>query len=137
LISILGVQPESLNALWSQLCPWIVRALKEGAGEYEPEDILSLAKDKRCQVWALLDNSEVIGAIVTQIVVYPRRKMVLLFLASARDGLREHWLPWIRHFEMWARSVGADGLEILGRKGWARVLPDDYSLTQVVMRKEW
>lgn len=37
--------------------------------------------------------------------------------------------------EQWARSIGCDRMELTGRKGWERALPD-YDLTAVTLTKE-
>jgi hypothetical protein len=38
------------------------------------------------------------------------------------------------HIESWARTMGCYAIEIVGREGWQRVLPD-YKRTAVVLEK--
>lgn len=133
---VFGVLKSAIATQWPHVEPWIVRALEQGNGEYEPADIRAQAEDGRVQLWAFLHDGEIVGAAVTQVVQYPRRKAVSLFLGAAKDGLRDQWLPWLEGIEAWASvAIGADAIEVKGRKGWARVLPPDYVHERVVMRK--
>lgn len=133
---VFGVLKGALDTQWPYLLPWIERGLAEGHGEYQPDDIRALAADGLVQLWALRADDAIQGVAVSQVVDYPRLKVVQVMVAAARDGLRDEWLPWIAAIEAWARvALGASAIEVLGRPGWVRVL-GDYTQSHVVMRKE-
>ena len=48
---------------------------------------------------------------------------------------RARWLPLRSALETFARAEGCRAIRILGRRGWARALPD-YKLTRILLEKE-
>lgn len=58
-------------------------------------------------------------AAITEIIDYPARRLVLVHLAA---GELDAVINAFEDLEEFARIVGASGIEIHGRKGWAKVL---------------
>lgn len=73
-------------------------------------------------------------AVVTEIVMYPAGRRLTIFAAAGE--LEDGWQALLGNLEGWAREHGCKGVDIYGRKGWERLLPD-YRLQQVVLSKEW
>jgi len=86
------------------------------------------------QLW-LARNTEdkVVGIVVTYQVTYPTTKRLLIHLLGGTE-IKE-WVQTISSIEEWAESKGLNGIEIRGRKGWLKLLPD-YSCKTVLMIKE-
>lgn len=82
---------------------------------------------RQAQFW-----TEPHAAVVTEIVIYPRRKILRAWLASGRyEGIRrieDQVIPW-------ARDYGCQEIHIIGRLGWRRRLKD-YRESAVTMTKE-
>jgi hypothetical protein len=76
------------------------------------------------QLWILARDGAIVGALVTEILRWPRRTVCRLVLAGAEDGLRDEWLAWRGALEAWARAEGCTAMEIYGRPGWARLVPE-------------
>ena len=57
--------------------PWIEAALQYTGGTHEFEDIVDGIRSSRMQLWPSKR-----GCIVTEIVIYPRKKVLNLFLAG-------------------------------------------------------
>ena len=113
---------------------YLGRALDEGNGEYALGDIRKSLLTGANQLWVVMLAGEVVGACVTEIIRYPKRKSCFVRFFSAEDGLRESWLDHLDIIEAWAKERGCDAVEVSGREGWKRVLKD-YKLTHVVLRK--
>lgn len=89
-------------------------------GRHQAEDIHGFLLKGICQLWlSWRDGIEAIA--VTEIVCYPRLKAVRIFQLRGKD--REHWLGFERLIATWAKSEGCTRMELIGRKGWSRVLP--------------
>jgi hypothetical protein len=62
-----------------------------------------------------------------------RRKVCVIIACGGIDMPR--WLPLIEGIEKYARAEGCAAVRIVGRKGWARVLPD-YRVHRVVLERK-
>lgn len=118
-----GVPAAALPLVWPLARPFVERALGEGGGHFRAEDVLAALERSEMQLWALWREDRLAGALVTEIVRWPRRTVCRLVLAGAEDGLRAEWLPWRGAIERWARAHGCTAMEIYGRPSWARLLP--------------
>jgi len=86
------------------------------------------------QLWlARSTEDKVVGIVVTYQVTYPTTKRLLIHLLGGTE-IKE-WVHTIASIEEWAESKGLNGIEIRGRKGWLKLLPD-YSCKTVLMIKE-
>lgn len=93
---------------------WIEAALEHSNGTHTFEDIVKGISEGRMQLWPAER-----GVMVTEIVVYPRRKMLNIFLAG---GDLDQLLDMGDDMRAWAKAQGCDGAMLTGRKGWARVM---------------
>lgn len=94
--------------------PYLQAALDKMGNEYEFEDIKDQLMSGDKQLW--LGKA---FAAVTEIILYPRKKVVLVHLAG---GDMQELIDTIPELEEFARIVEADGIEIVGRKGWSKIL---------------
>jgi hypothetical protein len=94
--------------------PWIESALERSGGTHLFEDIVKAVVEGRMQLWPADD-----ACAVTEIIVFPRKKVLHVFLAG---GKLETIVDMNDSAEVWARSLGCDGMSIAGRKGWVKVL---------------
>lgn len=95
------------------------RAYIEAALEYNNthvfDDVAAGVLTGRYQLWEM-DS----GCMVTEIVTYPRRKVVNVFLGG---GDLAETMAMHDRLEAWAHEIGAQSLTVSGRHGWARILP--------------
>lgn len=124
--SMIGVPSSGITEAWPKHVSRIEEALSYGNGEYELTDIFDAVRAGQMQMWAT-DKS----VAVTTLVQYPRRRTCLIVLAGGDlDDLREN-LPFVEEWAVWHEC---DAVEVMGRKGWLRALPD-YEQCQVHVRK--
>lgn len=102
-----------------------MRALERD--RYTLDDVLERLVAGDAQLWVEPD-----AAVVTEIGIYPRRKVLRAWLATGTyEGIRrieQAVIPW-------AKSYGCDAIEIIGRLGWRRRLKD-YRERAVTMTKD-
>lgn len=89
-------------------------------------------------VWQAITNKQAAffplekSAIVVEIVDYPQRATCRIWLAG---GDMEELIEAEKNICDWARELGCDSMEIIGRKGWERQLRD-YKPTATVLVKD-
>lgn len=109
--------------------PWIEAALAYSGATHTFADIVAGVTSGHMQLW-----SGPKGCAVTQIVVYPQKKTLHIFLAG---GEMEQLLDMAESAEAWGRSQGCAAMTLSGRLGWQRALRGHGWETQLVqMEKE-
>jgi len=75
-------------------------------------------------------------ALISQVVQYPQKKMIHVFLAGGDISEIQEMEP---HIVEWAKEKGCSALSLTGRPGWTRSFLQDigYKNTQVQMIKEF
>ena len=94
--------------------PWIEAALEYSGGTHIFEDIAEGIIEGRMQLWPSPR-----GCIVTEIVVYPRKKVLNVFLGG---GELDQLLDMHNDVTAWAKSHDCEALTITGRFGWKKPL---------------
>ena len=63
------------------------------------------------------------GCAVTEIIVYPNKKVLHVFLAGGDKGYGIKQITDMHDDAMaWGKQQGCDGMTVAGRKGWKKVL---------------
>lgn len=105
----------------------IERALLEGYGQMNYNDVLDFIKRGEFQFWSS-ENS----CVITTVDVFPRIKQ--LTVAIGAGDLNEIDTIIRPVIEEWARRIECDTMLIMGRPGWQRAL-EGYRRTAVVLEK--
>ena len=125
--------PDRVAEVWPWVLPHVEAALRHGAGEYLAIDVRGYCEAGTWQLWIATRPGELIGAALTEVVDYPRRRILFLHLAGAQEG--EALAPLWEMARRWARDLGCDAMRFVGRPGWQRtaLLPPGGRLEQVSM----
>ena len=107
---------------------WIVDALRYAHNSHTFEQVIDIVKRGDAQLWALKDS-----AVVTEIVSYPQRRTLRFWLAGGNLKTLLEVEPKIRK---WSILYRCEAVEIIGRKGWEKVMKD-YEPTAIVLVKEY
>ena len=94
--------------------PWIEAALEYSGGTHNFEDVAEGIIQGNMQLWPSPR-----GCIVTEIGVYPRKKVLNVFLGG---GKLDQLLDMHNDVTAWAKSYGCEALTITGRFGWKKPL---------------
>lgn len=86
------------------------------------------------QLWTVWREKELAAIAVTQIKIYPRMKVCAVNFVAGEG--RDDWLHFNEVIAEWAKARGCSHFEGYMRKGWERVLGDDWERCWLTMRKE-
>ena len=127
------VQPEDVAHIWEEVAPLLDKVKEHTEGELETDDFLEPLTHGDMQLWMATEESDVRAVMVTQIITYPQKR-VLRIISLAGEDFEE-----IRSFqemiEGFAIKLGCTALEMWGRKGWKKLLPD-WKDTYIVYTKD-
>ena len=108
---------------------WIESALEYSGGTHIFEDIVQGVLEGKMQLW----TGET-GCAVTEIIVYPRKKVLHVFLAG---GDMSQIIDFEASALEFGRINGCTTMTLAGRKGWTKVLDKHgWKESFVVMSKE-
>jgi hypothetical protein len=116
----LDFEPSAIN---------LAAALEHAPGTHTLQDLREGVASGAFQLWPGRDS-----AILTQIHVYPRQKVLCIYLAGGHLDVLHDMLPFVL---TWARGLGCSSAFIAGRPGWARTFLKDegWRQTQVILEK--
>ena len=116
------VEAEDVDMVWDEVSPLIEKALRHAEGELIPNDIKKHLDSGNLRLWVALEDRDVIAAMVTEIIQYPRKKIVRIITLAGKDmGM---WYKFLPMLEGYAIRYGCSSLEAWSRKGMARKLKD-------------
>jgi hypothetical protein len=109
---------------------WIESALKKGGGTHSFLDVVEGILSGHMQLWPGKE-----GCAVTEIVVYPNKRVLHVFLAA---GKLEQITNMHSDAVEWGKGQGCEGMTLVGRKGWKKVLGDKgWEEQHTVLAKEF
>ena len=114
------VPPQLVNTCWKQIEPFMEGAAKYTYGRYTSDDIYDSVTEHDYQLWVAFDETGIKGAIVTNIMVYPKRKLLCMSFCGGYD-LKEWKEPMLSLLQRYAKDMGCDGIEATARAGWAKI----------------
>lgn len=113
-----------------RLQPHIEAALEYSQGTHTADDVLQQISTGELQLWPGQDS-----VVITQIITYPRKKVLHIFLAGGNQKELKEMDPYV---VQWAKDQGCTALTFTGRLGWSRSEMRDigFKQTHVMMSKE-
>lgn len=117
---------------WRDKIHWHLESFSEN-GIYAPEDFIADIKDRRRQLWLVVDNGAVECVLLTSIAD-DRLKTCLVTHCAGRNF--HAWVHLFGVVEDWAKAEGCKRIEAKTRPGWERILKRfDLKKTHVVLEK--
>lgn len=109
--------------VWNDIEPMVAAALAESGGAFAPEDIFRHLLDGSMVAWLSRGGDEIEACAVTQIMQYPRKRVLAIPLVGGRN--MNAWIKFQAAIEAFGRSQGCTHVNgFIGRQGWRRVLRD-------------
>ena len=103
---------------WPIAKEYLAKSAALSHGAFDLDDIYRRLVSKDAQLWCV-HNGDIKAVIVTQIMIYPKQKRLKLFLLGGEDMAK--WEPMVSDvWDRFAKENGCAGIEISGRRGWAR-----------------
>ena len=118
------VPPQLVNTCWKQIEPFMEGAAKYTYGRFTSDDIYDSVTEHDYQLWVAFNETGIKGAIVTNIMVYPKRKLLCMSFCGGND-LKEWKEPMLSLLQRYAKDMGCDGIEATARAGWAKIFLND------------
>lgn len=129
-VGLYKIPQENVMRVAPILAVWLQSALDVGHGKVPLWEILQRCEAGTLQLWAAIaSGGYALAAAVTEL----QRETCLIWLLGGAQ--MERWLHMIGEMERWAQLEGCTRMEIHGRRGWLKVLPE-YHMAHIVMRKE-
>jgi len=108
---------------------WIQGALDKDDNTHSFIDVVEGVMSGHMQLWAGEK-----GCAVTEIVCYPNKKVLHVFLAG---GKLKEITDMHEDAVKWAKAQGCVGMTIVGRKGWKKVFQNEgWKEKHMVLAKE-
>ena len=116
------VQPEDIAYIWEEVAPLLNRVKEHSEGEAEPDDFLEPLTHGHMQLWIATEDKQMHSAMITQIIVYHQKKVLRVISIAGSDFKRLY--EFNDMVESFAIKTGCSGMELWGRRGWKKLLPD-------------
>ena len=117
------MQPKDVAYIWKDIGPMLSRVTERSEGEMEPDDYLETLTHGTMQLWVATEEKNITLAMVTQIIPYPQKKVLRVIAISGERFIEAH-SQFNDVIETFALRVGCSSMELWGRKGWKKMLPD-------------
>jgi hypothetical protein len=124
MIQVSMVPPQYVDTCWKEIEPYMEKAAEYTYGRYTSDDIYDSLKEYDHQLWVAFDGGKIKGAVVTNIITYPKRKILCMSFCGG-VGLKDWKDPMLELLKKFAKDVGCDGIEATARRGWAKVFEND------------
>ena len=119
-VALVGV--EDIDLVWDETVPLIEKALLHAEGELMPDDIKEYLDKGDLRLWVAMKDKETIATMVTEIIQYPRKKIVRVITIAGKD--MNLWYDFLPMLEGYAVRHGCSSLEAWTRRGMTRKLKD-------------
>lgn len=135
--AIRAIPAHLVEHFWKLVEPYIKRALDHAFGEFQPSDLKELCKTRDCQLWAITKGDRMVGAGITEIISYPRKKYCRIITLAGSNALE--WAEMANLIvETWAREQGCVGMQAITRKGFVPKLEAiGYKYGQAILVKDF
>jgi len=124
MIKVSMVPPDHVFQCWDKVEKYLEGAAQYTHGRYEVGDILDCITDYDHTLWIAFDDEEIKGAVVTNIMTYPRKKYLSLVFCGGVE-LDEWKDDMLKLLQCWAYDNNCDGIEATARPGWLKIFKDD------------
>ena len=124
MINISLVPINEIRSIWGEISRHIKKATDYTYGRYEEVDVLHECLVGKFHLWVVYTEDEdgeakYIGAATTEVVKYPRKKVLSVVFLSGDDF--SLWMPQVdQKFVDFAKVLECDFVEACGRAGWER-----------------
>lgn len=133
---LIKVSHENLFHTWVRVEPYVEKVLNIYP-DYSLSDIYMLVKSGVFTLWMFYneDDNKPFGAMVTELINHPQRRLMSIFLMSCDDFKRIVPLWPVLYKD--ARNSGAVAIECAGRFGLEKILPQlGFKKDYIVMSTE-
>ena len=126
-----STKQNGFNEAWARSTPFIEKALAKSGNEYTVDDVLQEVEHSHAIFFPVKN-----GAAIFKVALYPQRRLLRIWLYGGKTETGRANLDAIMEAaDHFAAEHECDGIELVGRKGWEKVL-NGYNKKAVLLRKE-
>jgi|8_EtaG_2_1085327.scaffolds.fasta_scaffold39913_2 hypothetical protein len=121
MLQIKRVDVECVDVFWDKVKNWIEAASIQSNGRHTLESTYKLLKEGQMTMFLILKNKAMCAVYVVQKVFYPAKQVIcILFCGGSKviDNINKIE----KFFINYAKEQKCNGIEIIGRKGWDKVI---------------
>jgi hypothetical protein len=121
--------------MWEAIVPLFEKGAEHWQMFMELEDIYRLVSSEHYDLWLVAEGTDVLLAVLTQMLQYPRIKVLRSLYVGGGDI--DLALEALDQLELWAHREGAMRCEFSGRTGWEKKLTSrGYRRESVLLTKD-
>ena len=124
MIEVSMVPTQYVDTCWAKIAPFLERAAYYTYGRYTVDDIYDSIKDYNYQLWVAYDDGVFVGAVVTDFINYPKRKVLCMHFCGGVE-LKNWKDPMLELLQRFARDTNCESIEATARRGWSKVFQHD------------
>ncbi len=125
-MKFIKVEAQSVNILWPLVKDLVQKPVDQNLGEFNIDDVYNWLVSGYMHLWIIGNEEEIVVAVVTEFVEYPREKRLRIVLAGGKKNNMDKWFDifWDKDSEIhkFAKQNNVKRFEVCGRDGWLRVL---------------
>ena len=126
---LVGLIEEEVDYCWPVIEPLLQKAVDEGPKDFSTQDIYNFIKKEAMQCWIVHRKDQILLTVVTQILVYPQRKVLGVLYLGARPHTLKYWVEHMGTLKAYAKEHGCAAVRVVGRHGWAKVYKPKFHLS--------
>lgn len=128
-----STKQNGFNEAWARSTPFIEKALAKSGNEYTVDDVLREVEHSHAIFFPVKN-----GAAIFKVALYPQRRLLRIWLYGGKTETGRANLDAIMEAaDHFAAEHECDGIELVGRKGWEKVLrPYGYRYKSVTLIKD-
>lgn len=131
MIALSTLQSEQIESRWHEIEPFVKRVLNKIDLYYTIDYIKSSLLSAEMQLWTSLEGTQIKSICITQIKIHPKYTYLDIVMHAGQLASVAHF----NQIEQWGKSQGCTKVQIVGRRGWKKALPD-YKETSITLEKE-
>ena len=120
-MEIKQVDIECVDVFWDKVKNWVYKVVVQSNGRHTLDSTYKLLKQGTMTMFLITDKKKLCAVYVVQKVYYPA-KIVLGILFCGGSKVIKEVKKIEKFFLNYAKEQKCDGLEIIGRKGWDKVI---------------
>lgn len=116
------VLPEQLDDYWASAGPLIDKAASRFSGAMGLDDVYNDLKAGRSMLWLIVIEGELVAAMTTKMVNYPRSRSIVIDLIGG--GRLGEWMEYaLDELKRIGLRTGVTTIEANGRKAFEKIAP--------------
>ena len=124
MIEVSMIPSQYVDTCWEKIEPFAEKAAKYTYGRYSSKNLYDMVKDGDHQLWVAYEDKDFKGAVLTNIMEYPQRKVLCMGFCGG-ENIAEWKDPMLALLRRFAKDMGCDSIEAFGRLGWANIFKND------------